>query len=404
MKASNVTLLRNARVWTMAAEAPWDAPQECVVVMAGGLIDWLGPLAHLPAAKTAAIEHEFDLGGRAVTPGLIDCHTHLIYAGTRAAEFERRLQGETYESIAQSGGGIRATVAATRQATAASLLADAMRRAQALMNEGVTTVEIKSGYGLEEATERRMLATARTLGQTLPITVKTTALAAHAVPAEYESADAYIDAVIGWLGPWIDDGLVDAVDVFCERIGFSARQTQRVFEAALARGCPVKLHAEQLSWQGGCELASAYGALSCDHLEHLSEAGVHAMASAGTVAVLLPGAYYYLRETQRPPVDLLRRAKVPIAIATDHNPGSSPTLSPLLMLNMAATFFHLTPAEALAGLTCHAATALGLRDRGVIAEGRRADLCVWDVDHPRELTYAFGVNPLHRRVFAGQMP
>ena len=345
---------------------------------------------------------EIDLQGALVTPGLIDAHTHLVYGGDRAAEFELRLQGASYEQIARAGGGIRSTVAATRAASDDALFDAAAKRARRLMAEGVTTLEIKSGYGLSEAHEARCLAVARRLGRELPLTVRTTSLAAHALPPEYvDRADAYIDDACRWLAAQHAEGLVDAVDAFCDTIGFTPAQTRRVFDAARTLGLPVKLHAEQLSNQHGAALAAEYGALSADHLEHLDAAGIAAMRAAGTVAMLLPGAFYFLRETKLPPIDALRAAGVPIAIASDHNPGSSPTLSLLLMLNMACTLFRLTPEEAFAGITANAARALGLADRGVLAAGRRADLAIWDAEHPRELAYRFGVNPCLRRICGG---
>jgi imidazolonepropionase len=304
-----------------------------------------------------------------------------------------RLLGASYADISRAGGGIRSTVAATRAATDAQLLDSARQRALTLMREGVTTIEIKSGYGLSLEDEARCLTVARRLGQTL-LSVRTTYLGAHALPPEYEGrSDDYVDAVCAWMPELQARGLVDAVDAFCEHIGFTPAQTSRVFAAAAALGLPVKLHAEQLSDQGGAALAAHCSALSCDHLEHVSSAGIVAMAASGTVAVLLPGAYYFLRDTQLPPIAALRAAGVPIAIASDHNPGSSPGLSILLMLNMACTLFRLTPEEALRGVTVHAARALGLKDRGQLMAGMRADFCVWNVDHPRELAYWFGCNP-----------
>ncbi|MDE2612175.1 MAG: imidazolonepropionase [Burkholderiales bacterium] len=395
-------LWRNARLATMDAAAPWGWIAHGALVVEGGHLAWVGAHDALPAGLRADAEH--DLGGALVTPGLVDAHTHLVYGGDRAAEFERRLQGASYEEIARAGGGIRSTVEATRTAGDDELYDSAAARARALMREGVTTLEIKSGYGLAEAHEARCLGVARRLGRELPLAVRTTSLAAHALPPEYEGrADAYIDSACGWLAGQQRAGLVDAVDAFCDTIGFTPAQTERIFRAATALGLPVKLHAEQLSNQEGAALAARFGALSCDHLEHLSAVGIEAMCAAGTVAVLLPGAYYYLRETKLPPVAALRAAGVPIAIATDHNPGSSPALSLVLMLNMACTLFRLTPEEAWRGVTVHAARALGLADRGVLAAGRRADFVVWDAQHPREIAYRFGHNPCRRVVFGGTL-
>ncbi|MGZ8259205.1 MAG: imidazolonepropionase [Caldimonas sp.] len=394
------TLWRGARLATLAEAHGWGRVERGALVVDSGTIAWAGAEADLPA--TLGADDEIDLGGALVTPGLVDCHTHLVYAGQRAAEFEQRLEGASYEDIARAGGGIRSTVAATRAASDEALLASAHERALALMAEGVTTVEIKSGYGLSAEHEARCLRVARRLGRGLPVAVRTTCLSAHALPPEFAGrADDYIDAVCAWLPALHAEGLVDAVDAFCERIAFSVAQTRRVFEAARALGLPVKLHAEQLSDSGGAALAAEFGALSCEHLEHLSASGVRAMAAAGSVAVLLPGAYYFLRETKEPPVAALRDAGVPIAVATDHNPGSSPTLSPLLMLSMACTLFRLTPEEALRGMTVNAARALGLADRGTLAPGQRADFAVWNVDHPNELAYWFGRNPCARVVFGG---
>jgi imidazolonepropionase len=313
-----------------------------------------------------------------------------------------RLNGASYEAIARAGGGIRSTVAATRTASESALFEAATRRARALMREGVTTIEIKSGYGLSLDAEARCLRVARSLGASLSVTVRTTYLGAHAVPPEFEGrADDYITAVCEWLPTLHAQGLVDAVDAFCESIAFTPAQTRRVFEAARALGLPVKLHAEQLSDQGGAVLAASFGALSCDHLEHLGATGVDAMRASGTVAVLLPGAYYMLRETQQPPIALLREAGVPMAVATDHNPGTSPTLSLLLSAHMSCVFFRLTPLEAVRGITVHAARALGLPDRGVLAAGMRADFVAWELDAPNELTYWFGHNPCRRVIAAG---
>ncbi len=395
------TLWRHARLATMTDTPAWGWIERGALLADGDRLRWVGPEAALPAALSVDAEH--DLGGALVTPGLIDCHTHLVYGGQRASEFEQRLQGASYEEIARAGGGIRATVAATRAAGDSALFESARARALALMAEGVTTIEIKSGYGLNRDDEARCLRTARRLGRELPLTVRTTSLAAHALPPEFDGrADDYIDAVVQWLPQWHDQGLVDAVDVFCERIGFTREQTARVFDAARALGLPVKLHAEQLSDMGGAELAAQYSALSCDHLEHLSERGVLAMAQAGTVAVLLPGAFYFLRETKLPPVTALRAAGVPLAIASDHNPGSSPALSLLLMLHMACTLFRLTPEEALRGVTANAARALGLSGtHGSLEAGKQADFAVWDLEHPNELAYWFGRNPCRRVVQAG---
>ncbi len=394
------TLWRHARLATFQPGTPWGWIDDGALLVEGDILRWVGPEARLPQGLGDVVEH--DLHGALVTPGLIDAHTHLVYGGDRAAEFEQRLQGASYEDIARAGGGIRSTVAATRAASDEQLFTSAAARARALMDEGVTTLEIKSGYGLSEAHEARCLAVARRLGRELPLTVRTTSLAAHALPPEFAGQpDAYITAAIGWLAGQHDAGLVDAVDAFCDTIGFTPAQTERVLQAARHLGLPVKLHAEQLSDQGGAMLAARYAALSCDHLEHLSASGIMAMRDAGSVAVLLPGAYYFLRDTHLPPVQALRAAGVPIAIATDHNPGSSPCLSLLLMLNMACTLFRLTPEEAWRGVTVHAARALGLTDRGVLAAGQRADFAVWNAEHPREMAYRFGHNPCRRVVCGG---
>ncbi|MFG6429108.1 imidazolonepropionase [Roseateles sp. LYH14W] len=387
-------LWRGGRLATLAGDSGWGLIEDGAMLVEGGLLRWVGPTADAPAA-----EEVVNLHGALVTPGLVDCHTHLVYGGNRANEFEQRLHGASYADIARAGGGIRSTVAATRAASEAELLADATKRAQALIREGVTTVEVKSGYGLDAATEARMLRVAR---QLTGLDVRTTYLAAHALPPEFSDADAYIAAVCDWLPALHAQGLVDAVDAFCEHIAFSPAQVARVFDAAQQLNLPFKLHAEQLSDQGGAALAASYRALSCDHLEYLSPAGVQAMAQAGTVAVLLPGAFYALKETKLPPVAALREAGVAIAIATDHNPGSSPTLSPLLMLNMACVLFGLTPEEALRGLTVNGARALGLADRGQLVPGQRADFCLWDGAHPRELAACFGHNPLIKRVRGGE--
>ena len=394
------TLWRNARLATLSGEG-WGLVERGALLVQGEALSWVGPEADLPRGAEIAAEH--DLGGALVTPGLVDCHTHLVYGGQRAREFEMRLEGASYEEIARAGGGIRSTVAATRAASDEDLYTSARHRALALMAEGVTTLEVKSGYGLSAEHEARCLRVARRLGRELPLSVQTTCLSAHALPPEFEGrADDYIDALRAWLPALQAEGLVDAVDAFCERIGFSAAQTRRVFEAAHSLGLPVKLHAEQLSDQGGAALAAEFGALSCDHLEYLGEQGIAAMARSGTVAVLLPGAYYFLRETKLPPIEALRAAGVPMALATDHNPGTSPTLSPLLMLNMACTLFRLTPEEALRGMTVHGAHALGLRDRGTLAAGQRADFAVWELEHPNGLAYWFGHNPCARVVAGGK--
>ena len=395
------TLWRNANLTTLAEPIGWGQITRGALLTEGSRLRWVGAEADLPAGLQVDAEHGLD--GALVTPGLVDCHTHLVYGGQRAAEFELRLQGASYEQIARAGGGIRSTVTATREADDGELYCAALARAQALMAEGVTTLEIKSGYGLSAEHEARCLRIARLLGHELALTVRTTCLSAHALPPEFEGrSDDYIAAVCAWLPGLQAQGLVDAVDVFCERIAFSPAQTRRVFEAARLLGLPVKLHAEQLSDQGGAQLAAEFGALSCDHLEFLSPAGVASMASAGTVAVLLPGAYYFLRETQAPPVAALRAAGVPIAIATDHNPGSSPTLSPLLMLNMACTLFRLTPEEALRGITVNGARALGLLDRGRLVAGQRADFVAWPLDHPNQLAYGFGQRLKARSIVGGQ--
>jgi imidazolonepropionase len=394
------TLWRNARLATLSGPEPWGWIEHGALLTEGECIAFVGKEAALPAGLKP--EREVDLGGALVTPGLIDCHTHLVYGGQRAREFELRLQGASYEQIARAGGGIRSTVAATRAASDDELFTAARERARTLMQEGVTALEIKSGYGLSAEHEARCLRIARRLGRELPLKVRTTCLSAHALPPEFDGrADDYIDAVCAWLPPLQAEGLVDAVDAFCENIAFSPAQTRRVFDAAKRLSLPVKLHAEQLSDQGGAALAASYQALSCDHLEWLSDDGVRAMAAAGTVAVLLPGAFYFLRETKLPPIAALRDAGVPIALASDHNPGSSPGLSLLLMLNMGCTFFRLTPEEALRGVTVHAARALGLRDRGRLAAGQRADFVAWNLQHPNELAYWFGRNPCRRRIVAG---
>ena len=390
---------RNARLATLAEAGGWGLVERGAMVTEGTRIAWVGDEAALPAQGGSAIE-EHDLGGALVTPGLVDAHTHLVYGGHRAHEFEMRLEGASYEDIARAGGGIRSTVAATRAASEDALFDLAAHRLRALQAGGVTTVEIKSGYGLSFEDEAKCLRVARRLGHG-GVTVRTTSLAAHALPPEFEGrADDYIAAVCEWLPKWRADGLVDAVDAFCERIAFTPAQVERVFALAASLGLPVKLHAEQLSDSGGAELASRYGALSCDHLEYLSDAGIAAMRAAGTVAMLLPGAFHFLRETKLPPVAALRAAGVPIAVSTDHNPGTSPTLSLPLMIHLACVDFRLTPEEAVRGATVHAARALGLADRGTLAAGQRADFALWDHAHPRELAYWFGHSAC-RRVIVG---
>ena len=403
LNTAPLTLWRNARLATLAGDEPWGWIERGALLIKSDRLAWVGHEDDMPTGLRPRITAEHDAAGALITPGLVDCHTHLVYGGHRAREFELRLQGASYEDIARAGGGIRSTVAATRAASDAQLFDATRERALALMAEGVTTIEIKSGYGLSLADERRCLQVARAVGRDLGVTVRTTYLAAHALPPEFDGrADDYIAAVCDWLPELQHDGLVDAVDAFCERIGFTPAQTRRVFDAARALGLPVKLHAEQLSDQGGAALAAEFNALSCDHLEHLSDAGVGAMAAAGTVAVLLPGAYYFLRDTTLPPVESLRAQRVPIALATDHNPGSSPTLSLLLMIHMGCTLFRLTPEEALRGVTVNGARALGLHDRGTLAAAQRADFVVWDVQHPNELAYWFGRNPCRRVVVGGQ--
>ena len=383
-------------------DLPYGLVRDAALAVESGQIAWVGPRGELPADLAARATHEHDASGALITPGLIDCHTHLVYGGDRAHEFELRLQGASYEDIARAGGGIASTVKATRAASEAELEAQSRKRLLALLAEGVTTLEIKSGYGLSLEHEGKTLRVARALGSKHPVDVRTTFLGAHALPPEFAGRqDAYVDEVVRMLPLLHADGLVDAVDAFCERIAFSTAQTERVFQAAQTLGLRVKLHAEQLSDSGGAQLAARYGALSCDHLEWLSEEGAAAMAEAGSVAVLLPGAFYFLRETKLPPVELLRAHQVAMAISTDCNPGSSPCSSLLLMLNMACTLFRLTPEEALAGVTRHAAKALGLDDRGVIAAGQRADFVLWDVAHPAQLAYAFGANPRLQTVFKG---
>lgn len=398
----NLVLWRSARMATLADNG-WGLIDNGVLLTLGEHIEWVGPANEMPVELRQRVGTEHDLGQTLITPGLVDCHTHLVYAGNRANEFELRLNGSTYEAIAQAGGGIRSTVAATRAASEEALFALAGQRARRLMAEGVTTLEIKSGYGLSLEAEARCLRVARRLGRELPLSVRTTFLGAHSVPPEFEGrADEYIDAVCNWMPDLHTQGLVDAVDAFCDNVGFSPANTRRVFDAARALGLPIKLHAEQLSNQHGAAMAASLGALSCDHLEHLSEADIPLLRRSGTVAVLLPGAFYFLRETQLPPVAALRAAGVPIAVATDHNPGTSPSLSLLLMASMACTLFRLTPLEAVQGITLNAARALGLHDRGQLAPGQRADFVAWNLDHPNELAYWFGHHAVMRSIHGAQ--
>ena len=395
-------VLTSCRAATMGVgDEPYGLIEDAALVVEAERIQWVGALSDLRAEHAALPQH--DLEGRLVTPALIDCHTHVVHGGNRAAEFEMRLQGASYEDVARAGGGIISTVNATRQASEEALVAAALPFVDAMIAEGVAVIEIKSGYGLEREAELRMLRAARRIGKLRPVQVRTSYLAAHAVPPEYKGRpDAYIDEVcIPTLRVAEAEGLVDAVDGFCEGIAFSPAQIERVFDVAGELGLPVKLHAEQLSNLGGAALAARHGAMSADHLEYLDEAGVQAMATAGTVAVILPGAYYTLRETRMPPIDLLRQKGVPMAVATDMNPGSSPMASLLLAMNMACTLFRMTPAEALAGVTSHAARALGLSDRGTLAPRQVADLAVWNCEHPAELAYRIGFNPLHRRIIGG---
>ncbi len=365
--------------------------EDAAILIHEGRIVWVGPRSEAPSGQFA-----HDCGGRLVTPGLIDCHTHLVYGGNRAHEFEKRLTGVTYAEIAQSGGGIMSTVRATRTESETSLLASALKRLDTLLAEGITTIEVKSGYGLDVETEIKMLRVARELGKLRPVDVVTSYLGAHALPPEFQNArDTYLRLVCEQAIPAIAElRLADAVDAFCEKIAFSVEETERVFVAARANGLAVKLHAEQLSNLGGAKMAAAMGALSVDHIEYLDDEGVAAIAASGTVAVLLPGAFYYLRETQSPPVAALRSAGVPIAVATDLNPGSSPVHSLLATMNMACILFRLTPEEALMGVTVNAAKALGLDDRGQIMPGMKADLALWDVERPGDLCYPLGYNPI----------
>lgn len=391
------SLLVNARLATMVpGRQPYGAVERAAIALAEGRIAWLGPLDELTARPETLAERVYDLDGRWVTPGLVDCHTHLVYGGDRAGEFELRLGGASYAEIATAGGGILSTVRATREADEAALHAASLPRLQALMAEGVTTVEIKSGYGLDPEQEVKQLRVARRLGETQPVTVHKSFLGAHAVPPEFKEApDRYLETMIALLPRLREERLADSVDAFCESIAFSAEQVARLFEAATKLGLPVRLHADQLSDGGGAALAARFGALSAEHLEYADEDGIRAMAKAGTVAVLLPGAFYTLQDETKPPIGKFREAGVEMAVATDCNPGSSPVSSLLSVLNMACILFGLTPEEALAGATRVAARALGLGDsRGTLEVGKAADLVVWDIERPAELAYRLGFNPL----------
>ncbi len=381
--------------------APYGLVPDAAIALQDGRIAWVGPFVDLPSRF--ADQPRVRMGGRLVTPALIDCHTHVVYGGHRAAEFEMRLNGASYEEVARAGGGIISTVKATRAAGVEELVAQALPRVDAMLAEGVSVIEVKSGYGLDDDTELNMLRAARALSDHRPVRVLTSFLGAHAVPRHYEGrASDYIHQVcVPTLRAAHAEGLVDAVDAFCEGIAFQPEELIPLFDVATELGLPIKIHAEQLSNLGGAKLAAGYGALSADHIEYLDEVGVLGMAQAGTVGVILPGAFYTLRETQAPPIDLLRRHAVPMALATDCNPGSAPMTSLLLAMNMGCTLFRMTPEEALQGVTVHAARALGVADCGQISVGRRADLAVWNVEHPAELAYRIGFNPLHTRIFGG---
>ncbi|TJV00302.1 MAG: imidazolonepropionase [Mesorhizobium sp.] len=404
-RAGDLRLWRNARLATMAeSSAGLGVVEHGAVAARDGRIVYAGPESEMPAAFLQGAE-TVDCDGRWITPGLIDCHTHLVYAGNRANEFEMRLAGATYEEVARAGGGIVSSVKSLRAASEDELVAQTLPRLDALMAEGVTSVEVKSGYGLDLDNEKKSLRAARRLGGERAVTIRTTCLAAHALPPEAKGdKDAFIDLVAKQIVPAVAaEGLADAVDGFCEGIAFSPEQMARVFDAAKALGLPVKLHADQLSNLHGAELAARYGALSADHLEYTDEAGAAAMAKAGTLATILPGAYYFIRETKKPPVDLFRRHGVKMAVATDSNPGTSPLTSLLLTMNMAATLFGLTVDECLAGVTREAARALGLLGKaGTLEAGKSADLAIWDIERAAELVYRMGFNPLHARIWRGQ--
>jgi imidazolonepropionase len=395
-------LLRNAKIVTIDDQDSYGLIECGAIAIKDGLIDWVGADDAIPAAYLDG--PALDLEGRLITPALIDCHTHVVHGGDRAVEFEMRLKGASYEEVARAGGGIVSTVKATREASIENLLTSALPRVDALLAEGVSVIEVKSGYGLDRETELNMLRAARKIADHRNVRIKTTFLGAHAVPVEYkENPDGYIDDVcIPALKAAHAEGLVDAVDGFCEGIAFNTDQIKRVFDVARDLGIPVKLHAEQLSNIGGTKLAAEYGAMSVDHIEYATEEDAIAMAKAGSVAVLLPGAFYTLHETQLPPIDAFRKHGVPMAIATDCNPGSSPLASILLTMNMSCTLFRLTPEEALVGATAHAARALGLSDTGRIKPGLRADLAIWNAKHPAELAYRIGFNPLFERIVGGE--
>jgi len=398
------TVWRNARLASCAGALPGlGIVEKGAVAARDGRIAFAGPESELPTALLAGAE-SIDCEGRWITPGLIDCHTHLVHAGNRANEFEMRLAGATYEEVARAGGGIVSSVKSLRSATRDQLVAQSLPRLDALIAEGVTTIEVKSGYGLDAANEMKALRAARQLGAERAVAVRTTCLAAHALPPEFSDKDAYLDHVCQTILPAVAQaGLADAVDGFCEGIAFSTEQIARVFEAAKRLGLPVKLHADQLSNLHGAAFAASYGALSADHLEYTDEAGAMAMAKSGTVAVILPGAFYFIRETRKPPIDLFRKHRVPMAIATDNNPGTSPLTSLLLTMNMAATLFGMTVDECIAGVTREAARALGLQQiTGTLEAGKAADLAIWDIERPAELVYRMGFNPLHRRVWRGK--
>jgi imidazolonepropionase len=395
-------LLTNARLATMReGDTPFGTVDEAAVAIHAGTIAWLGPLASLPEGTAT---NTVDVDGRWITPALVDCHTHLVFAGNRAREFDLRLQGVSYEEIARQGGGIMATVDATRRADEGTLLHGSLARLQALLQDGVATVEIKSGYGLDTGSELKMLRVARQLATISGVSVQTTFLGAHAVPREFAGRKSdYINLLIEEMLPAVATaGLANAVDAYCESIAFSADEVARIFESARSLGLPVKLHADQLSDTGGAELAARFDALSADHLEYSSIAGIEAMAASGTIAVLLPGAFLNLRETRVPPIDAMRAAGVPLAVATDCNPGTSPVCSLQAAMHLATSLFRLTPEEALAGTTRNAAKALGLEDRGILDIGKRADLAIWNIDHPAELSYWLGLNPLHGLLVEGR--